>query len=257
MYSHPYFRKNRPDLLWLIQKPSTKTGAKRKRDGALKDQYDSDEERQYSPVVESRPQEIGVPATTTGQDLASLPRNELNSVRKELQKLQHQQRFISQMISQLKEQNDAFYRQATTFQALHDRHENSINAILTFLATFYNRSLDGQGAQNLVNMFSNQGQNNQQQGSVVEEYQDNSPENNTQLQRYVKRPQLLLPGPAAAALRQQQPGGATTVPNSARASTSPPDEDMKPGKASSATPMGSRPKSVSYTHLTLPTKRIV
>lgn len=245
MYSHPYFRKNRPDLLWLIQKPATKSAVKRKRDGLLRDQYDSDEDRQFSPVTESRPQELGASVAAMGQDVAALPRNELNSVRKELQKLQNQQRFISQMISQLKEQNDAFYRQATAFQTLHDRHENSINAILTFLATFYNRSLDGQGAQNLVNMFNNQGQNSQQQGSVVEEYQDNSPESNTQLQRYVKKPQLLLPGPAAAGLGQQRPGSAVTAPNSARASLSPPNDGSKPGSPPNAAPVGTGPKSGS------------
>ncbi|RMY48197.1 hypothetical protein D0865_08227, partial [Hortaea werneckii] len=156
MYSHPYFRKNRPDLLWLIQKPSTKSGAKRKRDGAIKDDYASDDERSFSPGPAGAPVgELPAPGPSggdgaSGQEMATLPRNELTSVRHELQRLQSQQRFISKMITQLKEQNDAFYRQASAFQALHDRHENSINAILTFLATFYNRSLESHGgAQNL------------------------------------------------------------------------------------------------------------
>lgn len=239
MYSHPYFRKNRPDLLWLIQKPagSSSKSTKRKRDGNMKDPYDSDE---GSPVPEigGPPQQLSAPSTS--QDLTQLPRNELAAVRRELQNLQTQQKFISQMITQLKEQNDQFYRQATAFQALHDRHENSINAILTFLATFYNRSLESPGAQNLVNMFTNaMPQSQQQHGSVVEEYNDAgtpvTPSN--QVQRLIKRPPLLLPGPASnTAAQNLQPGSAVTEPSSARASVTPPNEISKRGSISSAPP---------------------
>ncbi|EME82242.1 uncharacterized protein MYCFIDRAFT_43022, partial [Pseudocercospora fijiensis CIRAD86] len=125
MYSHPYFRKNRPDLLWLIQKPTGKSSAKRRRDGTVKGEaYDSDEERQFSPAPDGRPPgELGSAGV---QGLAQLPRNELAAVRQELKKVQQQQNLISRMIGQLKEQNEQFYRQATAFQQLHDRHENSI-----------------------------------------------------------------------------------------------------------------------------------
>lgn len=235
MYSHPYFRKNRPDLLWLIQKPTGKSGAKRKRDGAIKDGFDSDDERQFSPGPDGRPQgELG---QTGGGDIASMPRGELHAVRQEIKKLQQQQNLISRMIGQLKEQNDQFYRQATAFQALHDRHENSINAILTFLATFYNRSLEGHAGQNLVNMFGGQAnQNNQQQGGVVEEYTENGSEGNNQVQRYVKRPQLLLAGPNDNGYNTPSPfqGSATTQPNSARPSVSPPHLDSPPIKRDSS-----------------------
>ncbi|KJX99648.1 heat shock transcription factor like protein [Zymoseptoria brevis] len=213
MYSHPYFRKNRPDLLWLIQKPTGKANAKRKREG-----YDSDDERQFSPAPDGRPSgELGPAA---GQDVA-LPRNELASVRQELKKLQQQQGLISRMIAQLKEQNEQFYRQATAFQALHDRHENSINAILTFLATFYNRSVEGHQGQGM--MFGNNGQNNQQQhGSVVEEFNDGAIDGNTDFQQYEKKPQLLLTGPNASGSPNLGIGSSSTQPNSARQSTSPP-----------------------------------
>jgi heat shock transcription factor len=213
MYSHPYFRKNRPDLLWLIQKPSGKANAKRKREG-----YDSDDERQFSPGPDGRPSgELGPAA---GQDVA-LPRTELVSMRQELKKLQQQQGLISRMIAQLKEQNEQFYRQATAFQALHDRHENSINAILTFLATFYNRSMEGHQGQGV--MFGNNGQSNQQQqGSVVEEFNDGTLDGNGDVQRYVKRPQLLLTGPNASTSPLLGTGSASTQPNSARQSISPP-----------------------------------
>ncbi|KAK5681116.1 Heat shock transcription factor [Elasticomyces elasticus] len=245
MYSHPYFRRNRGDLLWLIQKPTTKAGSKRKRDGNVKEQYDSDDERQVSPPGPPGPSISNGPVGelnggSAGQDVAALPRNELNTVRRELLKLQNQQRYISQMITQLKEQNDQFYRQASTFQALHDRHENSINAILTFLATFYNRSLEGHGAANLVNMFSNINQNQPQQGSV-EEVHDGTPDaSNQQLQRY-KKPPLLLPGIANL---QQQPGSAVTAPSSARTSVSPPHDGAR-DSTSSAPPDRAQSKSTT------------
>ena len=241
MYSHPYFRKNRPDLLWLIQKPSGKSSGKRKRDGTVKDQYDSDEERGFSPTPEGRPHELSAPGHP--QDVAQLPRSEMQAVRQELTKLQTQQKFISQMITQLKQQNDEFYRQATAFQVLHDRHENSINAILTFLATFYNRSVEGHGAQNLVNMFASAAQSQQQHGSVVEEYNDSTPTPTNQVQRYQKRPQLLLP--AVPNSGQDQPGTVSTAPNSARASASPPDGLPKRESASSVPPDSAQPRSAS------------
>ena len=221
MYSHPYFRKNRPDLLWLIQKPAgSKATTKRKRDGTMKDGYDSDDDRAYSPIPENGPQQMSAGNTT--QDLAQLPRNELAAVRRELGTLQRQQGLISQLIHELKQQNDRFRQQATQIQQQHDRHESSINAILTFLATFYNRSLEGHGAQNLVNMFTNAAQH--QQGSVVEEYNDSTPTPDNQVQRYYKRPPLLLPGPQSTNTQNIQPGSAVTAPNSERASLSPPGE---------------------------------
>ncbi|KAI7687866.1 hypothetical protein KC322_g12244 [Hortaea werneckii] len=146
------------------------------------------------------------------------------------------------MITQLKEQNDAFYRQASAFQALHDRHENSINAILTFLATFYNRSLESHGgAQNLVNLFNSNVQNqNQEQDRVVEEFNDGASDNSGQVQRFPKKPQLLLgAGPVASYQQQmarQQRGQATTQPNSERSSLSPPNVGSQRGSASSARP---------------------
>lgn len=238
MYSHPYFRKNRPDLLWLIQKPNTKGSSKRKRDGTVKDQYESDDER-YSPgpvgMAGGGPVgELGAPGGSG--DVAQLPRTELANVRRELQKLQTQQRYISQMITQLKEQNDQFYRQASAFQALHDRHENSINAILTFLATFYNRSLEGHGAQNLVNMFSNVAQNQAQHGSVEEVHDGAGESANNQLQRFVKKAPLLLPGPVANVQNQQQSVDAATASSSARNSISPPNDGSKRNSTSSSAP---------------------
>jgi len=252
MYSHHYFRRNRPDLLWLIQKPGTKAGAKRKRDGAVRDDFGSDDERQYSPQAGGGNGpllgELGAPnGGNGGGEVVTLPRNELAQVRHELQRLQNQQRFISKMIEQLKAQNDAFYRQASAFQALHDRHENSINAILTFLATFYNRNLESHGgAANLMNLFganAGQSQHQQQDNRVVEEFPDGTSDGNNQLQRYVKKQPLLLPGPLSNLQQQHQslspqqpPGSAVTAPSSARTSVSPPNDAPKRGSTSSSAP---------------------
>lgn len=228
MYTHRYFRRNRPDMLWLIQKPSGKAGgAKRKRDGDRKEAFDSDDERHFSPDPEGRQQgAIGPANGAASGDLTTLPRSELAVVRQELQKLQAQQNIISSMINQLREQNEKFYRQATTFQALHDRHENSINAILTFLATFYNRSLEGHAGQNLANMFSGaMPQDNQQHGTVedVGDGYEGSAEPVNQMQRY-RRP-LLLPAPSPNS-QTLQPGTSSTAPNSVRASPSPPADGL-------------------------------
>lgn len=238
VYWHEYFQRGRPELLWLIQKPASKSGgSKRKRDGIkTQDHGESDDEaRRASPEADeaSRP----VPVRGQSQDLVTVPRSEVSTLRQEVQKLQRQQSVISKMIAQLKEQNEQFYRQATAFQALHDRHENSINAILTFLATFYNRSLDGTGP-NMMNMFGNAiPQQNQQQGSVVDvgDVAEGSTESSNRLQRYRRQPLALLPPPAAAATSGQTlrpPGSAFTAPNSARTSVSPPNEATTPRNAS-------------------------
>jgi heat shock transcription factor len=230
MYSHPYFRKNRPDLLWLIQKPAGKSTAKRKREGG-----DSDDD---SPGPDGKVHgDVGIGG---GSDLTPIARNEMAAVRQELNKLQQQQELISRMISHIKSQNEQFYRQATAFQALHDRHENSINAILTFLATFYNRSLDGHAGQNLVNMFNGQNQNNQTHGSVVEEFPEPTPRNNnTQVQRFSKRPQLLLTGPSASSSHLPSSNN-TTESNFVRPSSSPSLSGGKKEGRSSLTPQSPR-----------------
>ncbi|KAI5259396.1 hypothetical protein E4T42_00256 [Aureobasidium subglaciale] len=217
VYWHEYFKRGRPDLLWLIQKPAAKSsGSKRKRDLDKREPGDSDDDHKNSP-------DAGDGAAGL---MTTLPRQDMGDFRSELQKLQRQQSVISKMITSLKDQNEQFYRQATAFQALHDRHENSINAILTFLATFYNRSLDGHsGPPNLASFLSSASmpQQPQQQGSVFDmgdgdmnESNVNNP--NNQLQRYQKPRPLLLPAPNPQNLSASPFSNATP---SIRSSTSP------------------------------------
>lgn len=223
VYWHEYFRQGRDDLLWLIQKPQTKSATNKRKRGQDQKEHggESDDEKRASP--EAPDSAVGQIRQST-QDVAPLPKSEVASMRQEIQRLQRQQSVISNIITKLKDQNEQFYRQASEFQSMHERHENSINAILTFLATFYNRSMEA--GVNLNNMFGNP--QSQQHGSVVDvgdgDFADhNAAPTNQQLQRY-RRPQLLLEG-SPARDTSLQPGGVHTQPNSARTSTSPPSLD--------------------------------
>lgn len=240
VYWHEYFKRGRPDLLWLIQKPQGKSStAKRKRN----DDRDSDDDgRRATPEVGDNDAQ-----TRPGnqRQISTLPRSEMQTMQQELNKLQRQQSVISKMIAQLKEQNEQFYRQATAFQALHDRHENSINAILTFLATFYNRSLEGHAGANLVNMFGNaMPQTNQQHGSVVDvgDFPEPNVEVNNQIQRYQKRPLALLPPPMGPNLHPSS-ASPSVPPVSARSSVSPANNDRRHVSTGSTTSQAPPPRA--------------
>lgn len=216
-YFNKYFKRGKPELLWLIQKPKNPPSSKRKReDGKLGGQGDSDEERKYTPVPVEGPTKASVAADTSTKDLTVIPKTEFTNLKQDLRTLQQQQKMISQVIQQMKRQNDQFFQQATAFQEMHNRHENSINAILTFLATFYNRSLEGQGG--FAEMFGNQlPQNNGQHGNIVDmsEYPEvelNMPRPN-QMRRSTRQP-LLLPAPDA-----KKDGASPQSPVSVRGST--------------------------------------
>ncbi|KAH8733208.1 hypothetical protein GQ44DRAFT_766262 [Phaeosphaeriaceae sp. PMI808] len=222
-YFNKYFKRGRPELLWLIQKPKNPpTGPKRKREDDGKG--DSDDERKYvqdtggGGYVEEL-------AVRSNDQMAMIPRSEYNSLRVEVRQLQDQQKLISNVLSQIKRQNEELYSRATSFQTLHDRHENSINAILTFLATFYNRSLEGNtGGLNLADMFTAARQ--QTHGNVVDvddfSATDMSMNKSPPLQR-TKRPLALLPAPPAGHQDLLSPAGgrATTMSPSVRPSASP------------------------------------
>ncbi|KAL9090118.1 MAG: hypothetical protein Q9165_005398 [Trypethelium subeluteriae] len=204
-FYNPYFKRGRPELLWLIHKPKSGLPHPKRKREEIKSKPSGDSSDEEKRVV-GEPSGVGdaplkpsePPDQDQGQELATLPNSELQSVRQELQALQRQQRFISKVITQVREQNHQLYQQATAFQALHDRHENSISAILTFLATFYNRNIEGMGPQNLASMFANAiPQNNQQRGTVEDmgDYKESDTNTTNQLQRVARRPQLLLPPP--------------------------------------------------------------
>jgi heat shock transcription factor len=195
-YFNKYFKRGRPELLWLIQKPKNPTaGPKRKREDGEKG--DSDEERKYVQDTGGGGGYVEELTVRGNDQVAMIPRSEYNNLRVEVRQLQDQQKLISSVLSTIKRQNEELYSRATSFQALHERHENSINAILTFLATFYNRSLEGNAnGLNLADMFPAARQ--QHHGNVVDvdEFpaQEMQMNKSPHLQRK-KQPLALLPAP--------------------------------------------------------------
>ncbi|KIX09753.1 uncharacterized protein Z518_00834 [Rhinocladiella mackenziei CBS 650.93] len=158
-YSNPYFRRGHPDLLWLIQKPKNVSGPASKRKGKTDNEPNDEDVDDYADDVANtgdnrvrvRPGQL-----TLGHGEAALTQEQFKSVQRELAAIRHQQTQISRMMQALKREHEQLYGQAATFQDQHTRHENSINAILTFLATVYNRSLQGHdGVQGIANLFSN------------------------------------------------------------------------------------------------------
>lgn len=167
-YSNPYFRRGHPELLWLIQKPKNANTKKTKKADA--EQVDEDVDdfledvQQPTGVVRPRPQ-----LTLELDDESSLSSEQLQSIQRELQTIKQQQAQIQRMMRNLKHDQDNLYGQATSFQDQHSRHENSINAILTFLATVYNRSLQGhEGMQGIQSLFSGAIPHENASGTVVD-----------------------------------------------------------------------------------------
>ncbi|OKL60133.1 hypothetical protein UA08_04866 [Talaromyces atroroseus] len=170
-YANPYFKRGHPDLLWLIQKPKNVSGQGGKGAGkGAKTKTEDGEDHDADDFAEDggrdeRPRNGGQLAITSGEEI--LPKDQLAGVYRELQNIRQQQQIISSTILKLRREHEQLYAQAANFQEQHSRHENSINAILTFLATVYNRSLQGHdGPQNLANSFS--GIISQDQGNVVD-----------------------------------------------------------------------------------------
>ncbi|KAL4939838.1 hypothetical protein BDV06DRAFT_30039 [Aspergillus oleicola] len=216
-YANPYFKRGHPDLLWLIQKPKNTTGGgpkPTKGPGRTIKTEDADHETDgYGDDTAGAPQN-----NRPGQELSlitqqpPLPKDQFTNVYRELQAIRQQQQIISSTISKLRREHEQLYAQAANFQEQHTRHENSINAILTFLATVYNRSLQGQEGQNLANSFA--GAISQDQGNVVDIGDDysfgtlggpslNSPGG----PRSIKKQPLLLKAPPGS----ERHGRATTL----------------------------------------------
>ncbi|KAL8810530.1 MAG: hypothetical protein Q9200_002498 [Gallowayella weberi] len=174
-YYNPYFKRGRPNLLWLIHKPAPLSRAHARGSRAKQDDgfLDEDVEEIYDMDRPTNMDQAGVDVSGSmrqgRQPLmigngGSAPHN-LAAVHDELQAVRKQQEMIAALLQKTRAEHEQLYGQAANFQKLHDRHESSINAILTFLATVYNRSLEGKNGQNFGGMFGSiapdpQGQNN-------------------------------------------------------------------------------------------------
>lgn len=170
-YSNPYFRRGHPNLLWLINKPKGKkeTTAKSGSGRVESDDEGANEEGTSHPG----PSSTNVPAgrALPSTESAAPPKKEIAVIREELQKVREQQKLILGAINALQRNNHELYNQALMFQSQHDRHQNSINAILNFLANVFRKTLEDQsGSQNvsdiISSMLTNQGQ--QGHGNVVD-----------------------------------------------------------------------------------------
>ena len=231
-YYNKYFKRGRPELLWLIQKPKNPpSGAKRKREDEGK-QGDSDEDRKYVPDTGGGAGYVEDLSVRSNAEMAMIPRTEYNSLRGEVRALQQQQKVISNYLAQLRRQNEDLYRQAADFKSLHDRHENSINAILTFLATFYNRSLEGNNnGVNLSDMFGPAMPAQQTHGNVVdvEDFSEKPIIKSPQIHRTApRRPLALLPAPAAKDAIPPAERAATLSPSVRSASSPIPKNSNRP-----------------------------
>ncbi|KAL4914472.1 hypothetical protein BDW62DRAFT_190405 [Aspergillus aurantiobrunneus] len=170
-YANPYFKRGHPDLLWLIQKPKNTTGQGAKTNKNYVRVKTEDPEQETDDYGDDS---VGVPRDDSSRNRQlsliaqqqPLPKDQFTNVYRELQAIRQQQQIISTTINKLRREHEQLYTQAANFQEQHTRHENSINAILTFLATVYNRSLQGQENQNLANSFA--GVISQDQGNVVD-----------------------------------------------------------------------------------------
>ena len=134
---------------------------------------------------------------------ATPSQDEMAAIHQELAAVRQNQKVISNVLQQIARDNE---RQTQAYKTLHDRHESSINAILTFLATVYNRSLtEGQTAQKFGSVLAGAfPQDGGQQGNVVD-MGDYNEQNSNQTQPFFKRQPLLLKAPP--------PGNHSTAPS--------------------------------------------
>lgn len=196
-YTHQYFRRGYDILQWLIQKPN-KSAAKRKggkRDVPEVIEPDTDEEYgedQY--------------AVSGGRNEAGpLARTEMGKFREQLAEVQHKQQQVLAMIHSLRQNQQEIMNKAQHVEELHQRHENSIGAILTFLANVFRKSLEGGkgSAEHLTEMLANilplSGQGSMPTGTVQDLdlgdiLQDQTAARNSMSPVPQKRMQHLLPG---------------------------------------------------------------
>ncbi|KAK4101079.1 hypothetical protein N658DRAFT_516257 [Parathielavia hyrcaniae] len=148
-YYNPYFRRGHPNLLWLINKPK---GGNSKKKGGKKDEADVESEEDG--VEETYPtQSMGASQSGRGSvsnELGPLQKKDLMLVKNQIERIQQQQVAISNMLTKMRQDQNQLYQQAVLFQNMHERHENSINAILNFLANVFRKSLEEQGGAQTV-----------------------------------------------------------------------------------------------------------
>lgn len=226
VYSNPYFKRGRPELLWLIQKPKNETSGKKKKGKAGEQNADSDDDLKEVAEGPNR------------MDITHVSPDAFSSLQREVGQLQRNQHQITTMLTRLRDENNQYIRQAGAMVAAHERHETSINAILTFLATFYNRS--NQNQSDVGAMFASTMPNTQQQGNVVDmgDFDGGSTPDPSQMQMIktpARRPLALLPPPdqrsrpACAADQNSRANTSTPIGNTQQHKSPSTNNSLKPG----------------------------
>lgn len=209
-YSNPYFQRDRPNLLWLIQKPKNTPAKGAGKGGTRAKQEDADEEvddtfnrdssipPNYGPIENGTSMGNGRQPLMLGNSGNSLPPDQFAAIQQELADIRANQVKITKLLNMTQIRHDQLYHQAKAFHHMHEQHDNSINAILTFLATIYNKNLDQGTTMDMRNLF-NGPPNKQGQGNVVEVGDENTQSASSgqnQQQRFRRQPLLLKDGSA-------------------------------------------------------------
>lgn len=154
-YSNPYFKRGKPNLLWLIHKPKnapSKGGGKgnnrAKQEDAEEDADDlfprgSPAPSGLEPIEDGHSGWNGRQPLMLGSTDNRPPPDQLENLRQEMAEIRSNQRKITEMLKQSRRENAQLYGQAKTYHEMHQKHDNSITAILNFLATFYSHNLQG------------------------------------------------------------------------------------------------------------------
>jgi len=154
-YSNPYFKRGKPNLLWLIHKPKnapSKGGGKGNNRAKQEDveedaddvfPRDSPAPSGLEPIEDGHSGWNGRQPLMLGSTDSRPPPDQLEHLRQEMAEIRSNQRKITEMLNQSRRENAQLYGQAKTYHEMHQKHDNSINAILSFLATFYSHNLQG------------------------------------------------------------------------------------------------------------------
>jgi len=211
-YSNPFFKRGRPKLLWLISKPKSSQPSKKAGQTAEgDDDEDVEAETPTGPVADRARARTSI-VLPNGQRVLS--QEQASKLQEELTMIRRTQALIQDEVKKLRDENEMMQNRAAAYQAIHQRHENSINAILTFLATVYRNQLEGRDAQQtLANMFSTVVPRDNQQGDRVVDLADHEAResSSTPAQQRLPRRQLLLEAPISNDTGVESPGRFTSV----------------------------------------------
>jgi hypothetical protein len=225
-YENFYFRRGRPDWVWLIRKKpkkvdQDKTGKRRPRKGKSsepEDEFDDDDDDEDDAADHDAAEHPPAPTATSSTDIIPVTRHDWDIIRSEVTTLLKNNINLTATIARLERSNEDVKRQIIEAQK---RHQGSLQGLVSYLASFIQTQLIQQGGsgnmQAIVNSMQ-QHANNQSNAPVVD--LSNMPDMN------LTRPKQQLRIEAAPSSRSQyypstiQPS-ATIKPNQTSMSFSP------------------------------------